>query len=54
MYARHPAIAKRWAKEYGVSKNLPEHSGAKRRKNTTRGDIRRAQLISHFARKHHG
>jgi hypothetical protein len=25
MFARHPAIAKRWAKKYGVSKNLPEH-----------------------------
>lgn len=26
MFAKHPAIAKRWAKEYGVPKNLPEHA----------------------------
>lgn len=25
MFARHPAIAKRWASEYGVPKNLPDH-----------------------------
>ncbi len=25
MFAKHPVIAKRWAKEYGVSKNLPAH-----------------------------
>ena len=24
MFARHPRIAKRWAKKYGVSKTLPE------------------------------
>lgn len=24
MFAKHPQIAKRWAKEYGVSKSLPE------------------------------
>lgn len=24
MFARHPKIAKRWAKKYGVSKKLPE------------------------------
>jgi len=29
MYARHPRIARRWAKTYGVPKNLPEkkHKG---------------------------
>ena len=24
MYAKHPKIAKKWTKKYGVSKNLPE------------------------------
>ena len=24
MYAKHPKIAKRWSKEYGSPKNLPE------------------------------
>ena len=24
MYAKHPKIAKRWAKKYGVSKKLPK------------------------------
>jgi len=24
LYAKHPAIAKRWAKKYGVPKNLPK------------------------------
>ena len=24
MYAKHPAIAKRWRKEYGPQKGLPE------------------------------
>ena len=24
MFARHPKIAKRWKKKYGVPKNLPE------------------------------
>ncbi|MFA6100404.1 MAG: hypothetical protein WC750_06085 [Patescibacteria group bacterium] len=24
MFAKHPEIAKRWAKKYGVPKNLPE------------------------------
>jgi hypothetical protein len=26
LHARHPGIAKRWDKEHGVPKNLPEHS----------------------------
>lgn len=30
MFARHPKIAKRWAKKYGVSKRLP--SKVRRRK----------------------
>jgi len=25
MFVHHPQIAKRWAHEYGVPKNLPEH-----------------------------
>ena len=25
MFARHPAIAKRWADTYGVPSSLPEH-----------------------------
>lgn len=25
MFVRHPKIAKRWVKKYGVPKNLPEH-----------------------------
>jgi hypothetical protein len=32
MFARHPAIAKRWAKEYGVPENLPEHVKKKKKK----------------------
>lgn len=31
MFAKHPKLAKRWAKKYGVSKNLPEHAMAKER-----------------------
>ncbi len=35
MHVHHPEIAKRWDKEYGVSKGLPEHvkkpTGYKRR-----------------------
>jgi len=27
MFAVHPAIAHRWAREYGVPKNLPQHVG---------------------------
>jgi len=25
MFSQHPEIAKRWAKKYGVPKNLPQH-----------------------------
>jgi len=25
MFAKHPEIAKRWAREYGVPKTLPQH-----------------------------
>jgi len=25
LFAKKPAIAKKWAKKYGVPKNLPEH-----------------------------
>jgi len=31
MFARHPRIAKRWAKKYGGYKNLPETSRKKRK-----------------------
>lgn len=31
MFAKHPTIAKRWAKEYGVSKNLPEKKSASKK-----------------------
>ena len=33
MFAKHPEIAKRWAKKYGVPKDLPEH----KRKASLRG-----------------
>lgn len=29
MFARHPEIAKRWSKEYGVSSKLPERKARK-------------------------
>jgi hypothetical protein len=32
MFAKHPRIAKRWAREYGVSKNLPEKVKKKTKK----------------------
>ena len=25
LFATHPKIAKKWAKKYGVGKNLPQH-----------------------------
>lgn len=31
MYARHPAIAKRWRKKYGPQRGLPERSDARQR-----------------------
>jgi hypothetical protein len=31
MFARHPEIAKRWAKEYGTPKGLPYHVPKKKR-----------------------
>jgi hypothetical protein len=31
MFARHPRIARRWADEYGVPKNLPDHVTAQDR-----------------------
>jgi len=30
MFARHPKIARRWEKEYGVPESLPEKKGSKR------------------------
>lgn len=32
MYARHPEIAKRWRKEYGPQRRLPERSGDRRKR----------------------
>ena len=34
MYAKHPAIAKRWSDEYGTPDDLPEHKrkGKKKKK----------------------
>lgn len=29
LYAKHPEIAKKWQKEHGQPKNLPEHKGFK-------------------------
>jgi hypothetical protein len=29
MFAKHPTIAKRWAKKYGVSKHLPQKKGSR-------------------------
>lgn len=29
MYAKHPAIAKRWRKEYGPQRHLPERKDSK-------------------------
>lgn len=42
MYARHPEIAKRWRKESGPQKGLPEYSSKSKRH----------KLISEFQRKH--
>lgn len=35
MWAKHPRIAKRWTKEYGVGKDLPEHVEDKNTENKT-------------------
>lgn len=32
MFAKHPKIAKRWAKKYGVPKNLPKKAKKRRKK----------------------
>ena len=32
MHARHPRIARRWDKEYGVPKGLPRHAKRKKKK----------------------
>jgi hypothetical protein len=34
MFAKHPDVAKRWAREYGTPKNLPMHKRKKARKKT--------------------
>lgn len=39
MFARHPTIAKRWAKKYGVPKDLPQKIGAKKKKPSMAGYI---------------
>lgn len=42
MYARHPAIAKRWRKEAGPQRGLPEKTGHK---------DRRDMMVKHFVGK---
>jgi hypothetical protein len=32
LFSKHPEIAKRWAKKYGVPKNLPKHVKGKKKK----------------------
>jgi hypothetical protein len=32
MFAKHPDIAKKWSREYGPQKGLPEHVGKRRRR----------------------
>ncbi len=39
MFARHPEIAKRWAKKYGVPKNLPKYKGRKKYVAITKGQM---------------
>lgn len=48
MYARHPEIAKRWRRESGPQKGLPEHSAGS--KHSRKGNRRR--LIEQFIAKH--
>lgn len=40
MYARHPEIAKRWRKEYGAQKGLPERRD------------KRDRMVAKFISKH--
>jgi hypothetical protein len=42
MYARHPAIAKRWRKEHGPQHDLPERTG-----NRDRRDV----MVKRFVRR---
>ena len=44
MYSQHPDIAKRWRKESGPQKGLPEYSAR----------TPRAHMIQKFSRKHRG
>jgi hypothetical protein len=41
MFARHPTIAKRWAKEYDTPKELPEHVRKKAKHDTIKKMLRR-------------
>ncbi len=36
MFMHHPDIAKRWAQDYGVPKDLPEHVGNKLKERFTK------------------
>jgi hypothetical protein len=45
MYARHPEIAKRWRKEHGPQRELPERTGARKRD-------KRQRLIDNFVARH--
>lgn len=52
MYARHPDIAKRWRREYGPQKGLPERTTkAKPKRKGRRGGDRRQRLIEQFLAK---
>lgn len=45
MYARHPKIAKRWRKEAGPQRGLPQRTGR---------DDKRQKLVEQFLRKSRG
>ena len=46
MFKKHPKIAKRWAKEYGVDKDMPEKVGHEKKENE-----RKKYGISNLKRK---
>lgn len=55
MYARHPEIAKRWRKESGPQRGLPEYSRSTQKPRTSRKTTqRRQQMITRFLKKNRG
>lgn len=50
MYARHPEIAKRWRRESGPQRGLPERTGAP--PSRKRKADKRQKLIEQFIVKH--